>query len=85
MYVKHYTVLSDGTNLINVLTKVYSFAIVQEYQIKRKQMTTKIVKVSTPEVNVTDRTITYDLYVNDVYVSTFSDICDAMDVKDSYK
>jgi len=46
---------------------------------------TRIVKVSTPEANVTDRTISYDLYVNDVYVMTFSDICDAMDAKDSYK
>ena len=46
---------------------------------------TKIVKMTTNEANVTDRTITYDLYVNDVYVSTYTDICDAMDAKDSYK
>jgi len=46
---------------------------------------TRIVKVSTPEANVSDRIVTYDLYVNDVYVMTFSDICDAMDAKDSYK
>ena len=46
---------------------------------------TRIVKVSTTEANVTARTISYDLYVNDVYVMTFSDVCDAMDAKDSYK
>ena len=46
---------------------------------------TRIVKVSTTEANVTDRTISYDLYVDGVYVSTFSDVCDAMDAKDSYR
>jgi len=46
---------------------------------------TKIVKMTTNEANVSDRIVTYDLYVNDVYVSTYTDICAAMDAKDSYK
>jgi len=46
---------------------------------------TKIVKMTTNEVNVSSRIITYDLYVDGVYVSTFSDVCAAMDAKDSYK
>ena len=89
MYVDYYTVLSKKTNLINVLTKVYCLVYCIEVSKKKreKQMTTqtRIVKVSTPEANVSDRIVTYDLYVNDVYVSTFSDVCAAMDAKDSYK
>ena len=45
---------------------------------------TRIVKMTTNEANVSDRTISYDLYVDGVYVSTFSDVCAAMDAKDSY-
>jgi len=60
---------------------------VKKFKKREKQMTTqtRIVKVSTTEANVTARTISYDLYVDGVYVSTFSDVCAAMDAKDSYK
>lgn len=42
-----------------------------------------IKKVSTDEVNVSARTITYDCYENGVYVKSFDDICDALDWKES--
>ena len=47
-------------------------------------MNAQIKKVTTNDVNVSDRKVTYDLYVNGEYVTTFADICDALDAKDSY-
>lgn len=41
--------------------------------------TTEIKAVSTDEQNVSDRTVTYDVYVNGVYDTTFDDVLEAME------
>jgi hypothetical protein len=41
----------------------------------------EIKKVQTSEVNVGDRTITYDIYVDGKYEKTVRDILDALDFK----
>jgi hypothetical protein len=38
---------------------------------------------STDETNISARTITYDCYENDTYLTTFADINDALDWKES--
>ena len=56
----------------------------KKYRSQKQMQTTKIVRMTTNEVNVSSRIITYDLYVDGVYVSTFSDICAAIDAKNSH-
>ncbi len=41
----------------------------------------QIKKVSSSEVNVSDREVTYDVYVNGTYQRTYSDIIDALNFK----
>ncbi len=40
---------------------------------------TEIKRVSTDEQNVSDRTVTFDVYVNGQYAATFDDYLDAED------
>jgi FlaG/FlaF family flagellin (archaellin) len=44
-----------------------------------KNQEVQIKKVSSSEVNVSDREVTYDIYVNGEYRLTYSDIIDALD------
>lgn len=41
--------------------------------------TTEIKAVSTDEQNVSDRTVTYDVYINGAYDTTFDDVLEAME------
>tara|TARA_R110000823_G_scaffold267782_1_gene387778 strand:+ start:166 stop:321 length:156 start_codon:yes stop_codon:yes gene_type:complete len=45
-------------------------------------MTAQIKKVSTTEANISRRTVTYDLYINGEYISTYSDVCEACEIRD---
>ena len=44
-------------------------------------MNVTIKRMSTTEELISQRTVTYDLYVDGKYSSTFSDVVDAMDFK----
>lgn len=52
----------------------------QEYINESKKV--EIKKVSTDHKNVSDREITYDVYVNGKYVKTYKDVNDALDFKE---
>lgn len=41
----------------------------------------KIKKVTTNEPNVSERYVSYDVYVDGVYTMTFQDVVDALDYK----
>ena len=40
-------------------------------------------KESSSEVNISDRTVSYDIYKNNKYIKTFYDIIDALDYKNT--
>lgn len=50
---------------------------------ENRMLNVEIKKVSSLEENVSLRHITYDVYVDGEYDTTFSDICDALDYKDA--
>ncbi len=45
-------------------------------------MTVKIVKTMTGEANVGDRSVAYDIYLNEEYHTTVNDILAALDIKE---